>query len=667
MSPRSALVWASILLFLVAFGIRMLFLSSYRTNPEYLQPVHDEAQLLEMAREMVQGKSIPSQAYEYPPLYPAFLAVLYQVTAGNLHLIRTVQIILGSLTVVLLFFLARRFFNWPYACISGLFGACTFYLVFYSCELLGPVLLVLLLITFLIFFLEAYHRNDLKYYLLAGISAGLAVLTTPMVFPAVIGLACTAAIQQKSFGKPLMFALMCVLVILPVTVLNYLSAHDFVMVSTGMGTDFYLGNNPQADGLRNVVTGHERDWWAGYANAREYACKSLDQNLAPSEISAFYFGRSWSWIRSNPGKACALFFIKFYYFFHGFDLPAYKNASFMQYFFGPRLFPFLPYWLISAFALLGFWFSFKETDVREEWRLLNVFTLAYIVTVACFTVSIQDRMPVLPIMLILATLVVRVLITSTSRVRLAYGTVLLVLLGLTNVPIFKQYSDFGPDLVRVSNQYRDQSDLDRAEAFIVTARDYDLPQYRLEYELGLIALARNEQTTAKDHFERALQYQSDYIPAKFHLASIYYKEKKLEQAFDLVAPIKVKKIINDAPLFNLVIDLYFLLGKHDAFVQFLDRATLEGRHQRQLAQKADEMLKGEFFAQANVIYNYLYTKNFKNPQLMNNLGITEYHLGRKDRALFLFTMSDSDEARQNLEKMQEQETSQTKTSPEINL
>ena len=47
----------------------------------------------------------------------------------------------------------------------------------------------------------------------------------------------------------------CLLVILPITIRNYVVGKDVALIATQGGVNFYIGNNPQADGRTAIVPG----------------------------------------------------------------------------------------------------------------------------------------------------------------------------------------------------------------------------------------------------------------------------------------------------------------------------------------------------------------------------------------------------------------------------
>ena len=112
-----------LLIFLVALVARLFFLwheglgmVSFFSRQRDPKDLSDSWDYIELARNIRRGffGFVDSSAFR-PPLYPALLAILND----NLYLVLIVQIILGSLTALLVYEIALVKFRWQVALISG--------------------------------------------------------------------------------------------------------------------------------------------------------------------------------------------------------------------------------------------------------------------------------------------------------------------------------------------------------------------------------------------------------------------------------------------------------------------------------------------------------------------------------------------------------------------
>lgn len=113
------------------------------------------------------------EAAGFVSLYDAFLAV----AAGDLELVRTMQAVLGALNCVLLWLLARTVFPPGVAVAAGL--ALAFYgpAIYFSGEILPPVLATCLVLLALIALSRALASSEARLFWLPGLLLGLAALT----------------------------------------------------------------------------------------------------------------------------------------------------------------------------------------------------------------------------------------------------------------------------------------------------------------------------------------------------------------------------------------------------------------------------------------------------------------------------------------------------------
>ena len=104
--------------------------------------------------------------------------------------------------------------------------------------------------------------------------------------------------------------------LLPVTMRNVAVAGDWSPVSSHGGLNFYIGNNPEADGTYHHVEGITPNIQGQQQDARRVAEQAVGRPLDDGEVSAYFYGLGWQWIRQHPGAAAALFARKMLYLFN---------------------------------------------------------------------------------------------------------------------------------------------------------------------------------------------------------------------------------------------------------------------------------------------------------------------------------------------------------------
>ncbi|TAJ23671.1 MAG: hypothetical protein EPO68_02570, partial [Planctomycetota bacterium] len=94
--------WLVALLVLVALVARAWTVAQYeQAHPQAQAPVIDERSYDRWAREIAAGDWVGKEVYFQEPLYPYWLACVYQVAGGSRSAARHAQAALGALTVLL--------------------------------------------------------------------------------------------------------------------------------------------------------------------------------------------------------------------------------------------------------------------------------------------------------------------------------------------------------------------------------------------------------------------------------------------------------------------------------------------------------------------------------------------------------------------------------------
>ncbi len=411
---REALTWF-IVIAAAGLAVRLLYLFQARaSDPLLATPFMDVLYHHRWALAIVSGGEFTGDAFFRAPLYPHFLAGVYGLFGSGPLAARLVQMLLGSASCGLVYLVARRLADawkrggrgahWvPRA--AGLAVAGYPLAVYFDGELLIPVLLTFLVLLGLLLFLRSRDRNG--QWWLPGAVFGLAVLARPNVL-AFIGLAAVWFVveyRRRSLRPLLQFWAAAAVVIAPVTVRNLVVSGDFVPIAWQGGTNFYIGNNPDADGVTAVLPGTRPSWWGGYNDARRLAEQAVGRTLSGAEIDRYWLGRGFGFIGRNPGRALVLLARKTWLLFAGLEVSNNRDVYFFKRysFLDVLLFrtPVLkfPFGLAVPLALAGVML------LRRRWRRLlplYLFVAAYGASFVVFFVTARFRMPMVPVLLVLA-------------------------------------------------------------------------------------------------------------------------------------------------------------------------------------------------------------------------------------------------------------------------
>jgi hypothetical protein len=188
------------------------------------------------------------------------------------------------------------------------------------------------------------------------------------------------------------------LVLLPVGFRNYFVGGEFLISTSQLGPNFYIGNHPGASGsYEPLVPGHgsaiyERD------DARQLAEAATGQKLSPNQVSQYWLNRSFQYVRSQPGDWLRLLGRKLLLTFSAREivdtesLEAYSRYSVLL-----RLLFWFGFGVVFPLAVFGGWLTRK--DWQRLW-LLYALSLAFCLAVAVFYVVARYRYPMVPIVML---------------------------------------------------------------------------------------------------------------------------------------------------------------------------------------------------------------------------------------------------------------------------
>ena len=253
--------------FLIALALRLLHLEQLRAHdPFFALPSVDERMYHEWALAIRGGDWLGAHAFAsddvvvgHGPLYPYFLALLYGLFGPSVAAAKTVQSLLGSFSCVLVWALTRRLFDGRVAVLASLATAGYGMLLFYEGALVVANLQVLLSLLILLAVVRALERPRVSRWLGAGLLVGLSAVARPnvLLFAAAVAVWIPVALRRvvpraRRAALAGAFLAGAALMVLPVTLRNYALTGEWVLVSHAGGLNFFIGNNPDANGAFRV-------------------------------------------------------------------------------------------------------------------------------------------------------------------------------------------------------------------------------------------------------------------------------------------------------------------------------------------------------------------------------------------------------------------------------
>lgn len=327
------------------------------------------------------------------PLYPYFLAIVYKLFGHDYYLIRTIQFIIGSLNCLLLYVVTKKIFNSLIAFFSSIILSIYPVMIYFEGELLSPVVAISLDLLILLVLYEAVRRKRRSLWFLAGLLLGASALTCQNILLFVPGVIIWIfwTTSEKRVSVSLVFLLGILLLVIPVTLRNYLVGKDLVFISSNGGINFFIGNNPQYDQTVGIRPGIR---WEHLTTQPE---RELGRLLKPSEEERYWYRKGFDFIVGSPMAYLSLLTKKFNLFWNGYEIK--RNVcfySFREEFSNLLKILIIDFRIIAPFALVGMFWGLKRF---KRYSLFYLFITSYMLSVILFFVTSRYRLPVVPILI----------------------------------------------------------------------------------------------------------------------------------------------------------------------------------------------------------------------------------------------------------------------------
>ena len=494
-------------LVVLAFSVRSIYFSQ---TAGFIQPGagSDSYFYLQWAKDIVRGNFLGKDVFYALPVYPYFLSLAYLFSEGEVFALILIQILIGASNCGLIYLLGRRLFNNQVGIIASLIACAYPMFIFYDRMLLPASLAIFLGLLSALLLLRIRDNPSLTNWFAAGLLLGLCTLARASFFLLAVFVLFWMSYEYKKKRPLKQLFLYCASFILPffliiggVTLRNYLAAGDAVLISAHSGINFYIGNNPQADGLFKAPP-YMRATQSGLIDdARIVAEQISARRLKASEVSGFWLRRAFYFIRTQPLNYLRLLGKKFVLFWNGRE----HIDEVGYYIFGEQteFLKFLPFRfsLISPLALLGIILSWP---LRKRMALLYFFVFGLALATIFFFINSRYRLAVVPYLIIFAAFSFWQLFAyckNRQYKNLIFSSALfLALYFLANIKAV------GADACRHN--------------------------FTFHYNKGVVLCGRGHYQKARKEFEAALKLNPRDFMSYLGLGNLYHKKKDWPEAID---------------------------------------------------------------------------------------------------------------------------------------
>lgn len=439
---KSALKTPVIYLLLAALVIKLAYLLAGFPEAGLESALSiDELYHFNWASKIASGDVLTNAPYFRAPFYPFFLAALLKLTGFSLFSVRQIQLLMGLVTIWLTYKTGRALFSPLVGLAAGILLTLYPIVTFFESQLLLDSLFTLLALGSFYFFIETEEKK--ANILAAGLLFGIAAITRPTIL-----LFAPIAVYilwrrypgdfRRFAGHCGLFAAATMICIAPVTIINYSVSGQTTLIAYQGGVNFYIGNNPEANGLYSEFPGFGADWTIDDVDYQTHV--EAGKPLRYSEQSDFWFNKGLRYIIDNPSDFAALYLKRLFFFFSGHEVS--NNRILETSVFSNDILRLLPVRFVLLLALMVTGLCLPGSHNRRVWKLAGII-LVYALAISLFFVASRFRLPVIPLVCILAAVgIERLLVVLTSR---QFGRRLFfaVVLGIGSAIFFS--ADLYPD------------------------------------------------------------------------------------------------------------------------------------------------------------------------------------------------------------------------------
>jgi len=396
------------LLFGVALAARLLYLAQLAGSPLGSHLLGDGVAYDAWARRIAAGDWLGGEVFYQAPLYPYLLAVLYGLPGFAATSVRWLQALLGAVACVLLARAGERFFDRRSGLVAGASMALYPPAIFFDGEVQKAALAFFLTTVLLGLVAGFRERRGAGRAAAIGAVVGLfallrenALILVPLLLPWMLLAPGREAGGRRRFVLALAFVAGALAPLAPVALRNTAIGGEPVLTTSQLGTNFYIGNNPGADGRYHPLRPGRGSARYEREDAVALAEAAVGRKLSSREVSRYWLGRSLDYVRAEPGRWLALLGRKWLLVWNAREivdttsLEAAMDVSAWLRLLG-RLWHF---GVLAPLAAVGLWLT------RRRWReLLPLYLMLFgwAASVAAFFVFARYRFPMVPILALFA-------------------------------------------------------------------------------------------------------------------------------------------------------------------------------------------------------------------------------------------------------------------------
>ena len=405
---RRAGPWLLPAVFAAALAVRLVHVWQMHGTPYFSVLMGDAREYDAWGQRLAAGDWVGTEVFYQAPLYPYFLGAVYALFGHDLAALRVLQALLGALSCGLVAYAASRLVSRPAGAVAGF--ALAFYApaVFFDGLVQKSVLDALFVSAALALVAVLDARPVARHpgWVALGLVTACLALTreNALVLAPVAAAWAWARVGGRSPERATAAALVIagtLLGLAPVAIRNYAVGGGLYLTTSQLGPNFYIGNNPTADGTYRPLRFGRGAAEFERLDATEIAERAAGRQLNPNEVSRYWMGRALDFIASDPAAWLRLMGRKTALFVNRAEMLDTEAQEAHAAWSWPLavLQPVTHFGILLPLAVLGVWATWPE---RRRFWILWAMAATYAASTIAFYVFARYRYPLVPICMVFA-------------------------------------------------------------------------------------------------------------------------------------------------------------------------------------------------------------------------------------------------------------------------
>jgi hypothetical protein len=497
------------------------------------------------AQRILRGELTDHLAFYGLPFYAYSLAFTYRVVGYNPFVPGLLQACLDAGTAVLIYLIALNVFNRQRAPghvkLIGL-GAALAWAFFVPAQAYSVVLMPTTWFVFVFWFIvwrivRSVHAPSITQCLFLGLLIGVTAMGVATIFFLLPLLVAALSIKPRIDGRSSKLSIIASAALLlagvglgtsPCWVHNYFVARDPVLLSAHSVINFWIGNNPAANGYPSFPPGLRAGQSAMLEDSIVAAETAAGHPLKRSAVSAFWSSKARDYIANNFGAWLRLLAIKLRNFWSAFQ---YDDLSIVTSLREQRvILAGLYFGVVAAFGIPGIFLAWRLAS-PSRWVAAAIFL--HVAALLPVFVTERYRLAVVPGLLLFAGFGFSILWESCAlrnyRRLAVYGALLIGSTILVSWPR-RDASLWALDAYNSGWQALESNDLAQAEKKLGLAYAYVPENAEIDFALGNLRLAQDDAASAKSFYRAALRFDPKHKGAFNNLGVIAFDQSEFAES-----------------------------------------------------------------------------------------------------------------------------------------